>query len=92
MSYPKAPGTSKEAYRNTEQNKKRDHLRNLLSNKFRGKYTSGPNSFNEEKIIQREVENFIRNNLMSEANLVKLDKQIASLLDKPFQSSVRSPS
>lgn len=91
MSYPKRVGsvgmqTSKEANRAREQNKKREQLRSLLLNKFKGKYGSGFASTDiEERIISKEVDNFLQNNIMSEVNLVKLDKTLAKQLNRPYE-------
>lgn len=75
MSYPKRPlsisgDAKKEGYGDIGQ--KRVQLKTLLVNKFRGKYGQlGSDRIDE--IINREVDQFVTNTKMTEANLLRLD-------------------
>ena len=85
MSYPKVPPKPNvsTATRLSEQRKQRllklqerEELKGLLVNKFKAKY--GKNL----PFIDREVEKFIRDNTLTEANLRKLDEQIKGHVER----------
>mmetsp|Transcript_19167 Transcript_19167/g.3091 ORF Transcript_19167/g.3091 Transcript_19167/m.3091 type:complete len:204 (+) Transcript_19167:21-632(+) len=90
MSYPKVPpkpnvGT---ATRLSEQRRQRllklqerEELKGLLVNKFKAKYGR------DLKFIDREVENFMKQNTLTEANLQKLDDQIRRKVDPEARST-----
>ena len=79
MSYPKrGPAqTTKEGERSVKLGQKKEQLKNLLINKFRGKYQmiAGVDDF--EKVLRHEVEKFVMQGSMNEAELLKLDKKLA---------------
>lgn len=61
MSYPKKPpAQEKETERATKLNQKRDQIKNLLVNKFRGKFNIVAEADDFDNTIKQEVENFLQ--------------------------------
>ncbi len=93
MSYPKrGPAVSKDSVRDTKTTIKKEQLKNLLVNKFRGKYRTqigGSDYEATESIIQEQVDAFVNNEIMTESNLLNLDKKLSIILAKPNPSSKR---
>ena len=94
MSYPKVPPKANQtaASKLTEQQRtrllklqEREELKGLLINKFKKKYG------NEGGFIDKEVENFMKQETLTEANLQKLDDKIKKKAENDQKSvSVRS--
>ena len=73
MSYPRVKNSHIGHQSNTGSN-----LKNLLLNKFRGKFANykGVSQDVIEKLIKSNVDQFMRTQKMTEVNLIKLDKVI----------------
>ena len=71
MSYPKSrPVLQKETERAAQLSHKRDQIKNLLVNKFRGKYQVTAQSDEFDATIRLEVEKFVDSHQMSELELI----------------------
>ena len=81
MSYPKRPigESARMNERMQQKNNKREQLKNIIINKFRSKYNVQAEVDDFDNVIKRNVNDFIENEQMSEANLAKLDKKLAAL-------------
>jgi hypothetical protein len=80
MSYPKRPPVlEKETERATQLSHKRDQIKNLLVNKFRGKFNAMAQTDDFEAVIRYEVDKFVNSQQMSEQNLIALDKSLTQL-------------
>ena len=78
MSYPKRhPATMQnQSEREVKLGQKKEQLKTLLVNKFRGKYQVVADMDQFDYTIREEVENFLNTQQMTEANLVTLDKKL----------------
>jgi len=78
----------KKKYNNSEKREKdkfnrREQMKTLLINKFKGKYTFGSaNTDERNKIIAKEVSNLIETQICSEKNLLALDKKLEKMFEK----------
>lgn len=83
MSYPKrgpvGPQASKESERSAKLGQKKEQLKTLLVNKFRGKYQIIAGGEDFDRVLKHEVEKFVMQGTMNEAELLKLDKRLAQV-------------
>jgi hypothetical protein len=83
MSYPKRHPLYSETTLPKVSSKK-DQLKTLLVNKFRGKYRAiNQDPEATDAIINQLVNTFLANETMTEANLLNLDKKLSAMLKMP---------
>ena len=58
---------------------------------MKGKYLPPMATEEQENLITREVTSFLNSNLVSEANLTKLDKKLAGVFGRVLERSPTSP-
>lgn len=81
MSYPKKhPALQQQSERDSKTQQRRDQMKTLLINKFRGKYNVTAENEKVDRVIKAEVEKFLDTEQMTETNLVKLDKKLSDAL------------
>ncbi len=77
MSYPKRhPKDASPDLQALKKQQKRDQLKQILINKFRGKYNIKADIDDLDRYLKDEVEAIIASNNMSETALVDLDKRL----------------
>lgn len=95
MSYPKKhPVSLKDSERDSKFSQRRDQLKNLLVTKFRGKFgvTGATDTDWIDNTIRAEVETFLNNEQMTEANLIKLDRKLTEQITGKSGSRQRQQS
>lgn len=94
MSYPKVNKSQIKDYtdRSGKVGATKDHLKNLLINKFRVKYSNSSNVENFDTIIRTEVEHLLLKGKTTEDDLLLLDRKLQSLLASQSQKRQHSMS
>ncbi len=80
MSYPKQHPTKGKTTHDQVKFHKREQLKNIIINKFRGKFGVRAEVDQADAIIKREVDTLLATEQPTEANLVKLDKKLSKML------------
>ena len=81
MSYPKRhPAYKPENEKQIRLSHKKEQLKNLLINKFRGKYCIPAEVSGQDRLIKDEVETFLASGHVTENGLINLDKKLQKVL------------